>query len=271
MEEEKEFKKFYFFQFSKNMFESKEFSIVTSLAEEMEENPNDYLILWIQLITKTLDTSGIIQGPVSARYLRRFLNFRTNKHSKEDIEFVEKAIKLFKEEKLLIITYTGDIYIPIVEELTMNKKESSEFMRIKRRKENAIKKSATSQELTPDEEFDLFFEKTFAGLVFNNYAKKSDEEKYRATFLELKNLNLKYLNQATDDFIKNKIATLGFNPDSIVDKANYLFATIKKFANDPERAKTYEQIELLKNKKDIPEEERKELEEIASYDCWQKN
>lgn len=255
-------KKLFFFQFKENFFESEEIKIIEMIASDIDASFNDCVIFYLKLITKALSHDGYIKRsgnlPVTPRFLKVSLNFNTEN---DTIKFIDNFIQALIEEKMLVYLKSGEIYIPIVQYITMNKKESSEAVAKWRIKKSILDKEISNIEKTPDEEFNQFFEKSFSGLIFKGYCHKENEEMYK---LSLKSLwddyKDKYLNEAMNDFIERKLFNIDYS--LIQDRANYMKQTVINFIKENEE--NYKIMRELKNK---PKESNyEEQKEIAAYD-----
>lgn len=253
-------KKLFYFQFKDNFFESEEAKTIELIADDLNYNFNDLMILWLKLIAKALSHDGYIERngglPVTPRFLKSILSFKVN----NDVEIINQFIKALSEEKLIIILKNGSLFIPLVKKITMNKKESSEAIKEWRLKKMILDKEIEKQDINVNEEFELFFNKIFSGLMFKGYCVKENEEAFK---LMLKDLFAEYKDQhlinACNDFIENKLLTLDVR--IIQDKVNYMKQTIINFMKDNKEVYI---VQETMNKKYSPEE-LDELNAVANF------
>ena len=127
-------RRIFYFQFKQDFFESQEIRDITGLAEEAGDNPNDYIILYLKMISMSLAKDGYLISyngqPLSAGLLRRVLKFETSGTVKDTIELIDRAVTKFKEIELLYHLKDGSIFIPRVKYLAMNKKEAKRHFNI---------------------------------------------------------------------------------------------------------------------------------------------
>lgn len=271
MTNEEKLKIYYYFPFRSDFFQQEAQKDIKTIAEENGDNPNDYLTFWLKLIVASLPTRGLISksnhDQLCEGALKNLLGFETAATAKETINLISRIVIALEEKKLIYFSKNRTaIKIPIVSELTMNKEEESEHIKLIRLKQAALNKEfdaiINNQKLDPESEFEIYFSKTFAGLVYYNYAKEQEKETYKLTlqmlFKDLKNKNLEL---ATEDFLRNKIPIL--NLAKIIDKISYMEATLKAFIKDKQAI--YESTRITRQKL-TTSEVTQEVIEIANYD-----
>lgn len=148
--------------------------------------------------------------------------------------------------------------------MAMNKKEESERIRLWRLEHASLEKqyeaTLDKSKIDPEDEFEIYFNKTFSGLIYYGYALEKERDSYKA-MLKLLYEDNQNLDLATEDFIKSRIPTISLNV--IADKLAYLEATLKAYLN--ERQDMYNHIKTTKSKLQT-QEGIDELIEIVNYD-----
>ena len=267
MSEQKE-KTIFYFQFKQDFFDSLEIKDVMGLAEEEGDNPNDYVTLYLKMISKSLSTEGYLSHPsdqiLSPGSLRRLLDFKTSLSIKETIDIVDRAIQRFINSNLIyLVNNQKTIFIPQVKYLVMNKKESSESIRLWRMKKEALDKDVKKQQnknIDEDDELAAAIELAFCGLVNRGFFELGQRESFSSYLEKLcseENWFPKDVKQGTDIFLKN---IEGKDIRNISDHYNYFKVSMKKIIE--------ETIPLLVAEEYKKEEQRK-LVEIARYN-WVK-
>ena len=276
-EEESSARKYYYFQFKQDFFNSQTVSKLIELAEKNDANPNDYIVFWLKLVVEAIDNDATVERedlePVDAGFLISHLKFRPFNNYKDNYVFVDHLVESLLDSKLVHRFNDGSLYIPWIESMTMSKLETSEKM-LQRRHQHELKKKQidafkSNQEVDIDTAFELFFNKTFHGLVYQGYAKEKERELYypsiKILWMSLKDY---YIDCAFDEFILHRLPKLSI--EQITDRPNYLSSTIKKLCKDHQHE--YEVLTQTRKKIEqaqiIDDARRKEFEALANDVSW---
>ncbi len=261
-------KTIFYFQFKQDFFESQEIRDITGLAEEAGDNPNDYIILYLKMISMSLAKDGYLISyngqPLSAGLLRRVLKFETSGTVKDTIELIDRAVTKFKEIELLYHLKDGSIFIPRVKYLAMNKKEASEQMKLWRYKKAALEKESShlkNQNIDEDDELDLAAEISFSGLLHRDFLSIEQKETFKTMitdFIIEEQFIASDLIDGTKIFLKNIMEK---DISKISDRFNYFKVGLKKII---------EETIPLKRMDDIKKQKMKEQMDIINYN-WVKN
>lgn len=231
MEREKERQLFYI-QLEKNFFRSGDSSVLREYAEERGIDTAHLLFLYLCLILEAIESDGIIQfsGEMTPLALKGRIGFRSDNGLKADLEFIDEAVQLLEELKLVEI---GDKAIRVVKALdyTMNLEEQQEKIRQNKRQtkllrnEFDIKKAEMLSEEEKEERLlkNRIENEWIPGLIYSGYCTSEESGKYQEVFARLYDsaCNLEEISGAMKRFMQKKI-----DLEKIVDKVNYLEKTL---------------------------------------------
>lgn len=229
MEKEKQL---FFIQIEKNFFRSGDSSVLREYAEERGIDSVHLLFLYLCLILEAIENEGIIQfsGARTPLALKGRIGFRTEKGLKADLEFIDDAVQLLEELRLIEI---GDQAIRVVKALdyTLSLQEQQEKIRQNKRQTKLILnefdiKKEDSLSLEEKEErllHNRIENEWIPGLIYSRYCTADESGQYKTVFNQLYDsaCSLEEISGAMKRFMQKKI-----DSKKIVDKKNYLEKTL---------------------------------------------
>ena len=229
MEKEKQL---FFIQIEKNFFRSGDSSVLREYAEERGLDTAHLLFLYLSLILEAIENEGIIRfsGERTPLALKGRIGFRTRNGLKADLEFIDAAVQLLEELRLIEI---GDQAIRVVKALdyTLSLQEQQERIRQNKRQTKLILnefdiKKEHSLSLEEKEERLLqnrIENEWIPGLIYSGYCTADESEQYKDVFDHLYDsaCTIEEVSGALKRFMQKKI-----DSKKIVDKKNYLEKTL---------------------------------------------
>lgn len=252
-------KRLYFFQFKNTFFDERITNEITMLARDNNDNENDYLIMYLKMITASLATDGYLVNefgnPFTPSSLRRALKFYTGRSKQEDFALVDRIITAFEEANIIKILSTKEIYIPSVAFLVRSMKEESERVENWRRKKAILDQEILlGKMMLDDSDFETIFFQCFTQLVLMGYTTKQEVDKYKPVIQDLFNNYKNDVIEAMFIFAKKQI-----DLSKIHEPVNYFHDVMKKIITKNIPAKRF-----AKSKEELIEEELEEEKIIKS-------